>query len=37
MKGENNHTSDGLFVAVIWLMAAALLFLVIEKFRFVFH
>ena len=37
MKQEKTHTSDLFLVAVLWLMAMALLFLVIEKFRLVLH
>jgi hypothetical protein len=37
MDRGNNHTSDKLIVALIWLMAVAFAFLVFEKFRLLFH
>jgi hypothetical protein len=32
-----NHISDKIFVAIAWLMALVLMFLVFEKFKLLLH
>ena len=37
MFGNKHHITDKLFVALAWLMALALVFLVFEKFKWLTH